>query len=127
MITDSLRQAVEGPHVVAVTVLTSALVHYAADLASSTDSTQLWWLNPRNSGGTLGLAAEFGRLDARERRICQLSTASHINPDSAPGELRLFLLGRADVAALPARHLDDCHQTLDQLLPGQFGHAKTVV
>lgn len=47
----------------------------------------------------------------------------------APGSpaVRVFLLPRAAVAALPSHHLDECHARLDVLLPGQFGTARSIL
>jgi hypothetical protein len=45
----------------------------------------------------------------------------------APATVRVFLRSRASVAALPASHLEECHQRLDALLPGQFGQAQDVL
>ena len=46
---------------------------------------------------------------------------------TGPAAVHVFMLACASVAALPARHLDDCHAALDALLPGQFSRASTVV
>src|SRR4051812_25713199 len=78
MLTTDLHEAVEGAHIIAVTVPTPALPHYAAALVAAGTSEQLLWLNPGHSGGALYLGAQFRRAqDGSERRICQLSTASH--------------------------------------------------
>lgn len=44
-----------------------------------------------------------------------------------PATVRVFLLARASVAALPSCHLDECHQRLDALLPGQFRKAQSIL
>jgi opine dehydrogenase len=46
---------------------------------------------------------------------------------TGPATVRVFLRGRASVAALPAGRLDECHRRLDALLPGQFGRARSVL
>jgi opine dehydrogenase len=128
LLTGSLEEAVDGAGVVAVTVPTASLPTYAATLARATTDEQLIWLNPGHSGGGLYLAAEMARAGRRgERTICQLTTASHISRLTGPATVRVFLRSRASVAALPASHLEDCHQRLDALLPGQFGRADSVL
>jgi opine dehydrogenase len=127
LVTGSLMQAVEGARVVAVTVPTASLPAYAAALAEATTDEQMIWLNPGHSGGALYLAAALARAGRGERAICQLTTASHISRLTGPATVRVFLRSRASVAALPARHLQACHQRLDALLPGQFGQADSVL
>jgi len=127
LVTGSLEQAVDGAGVVAVTVPTASLPAYAAALARATADGQLIWLNPGHSGGALYLAAELARAGRGERTICQLTTASHISRMTGPATVRVFLRGRASVAALPAGRLDECHRRLDALLPGQFGRAHSVL
>src|SRR5947207_8670617 len=127
LVTGSLKQAVAGAGVVAVTVPTASLPAYAAALARATTSEQLIWLNPGHSGGALYLAAELARAGRAGRTICQLTTASHISRLTGPAAVRVFLRSRASLAALPASHLQECHQRLDALLPGQFGRAESVL
>jgi opine dehydrogenase len=127
MVTGSLAEAVDGAEVVAVTVPTASLPAYAAALAQATTNEQLIWLNPGHSGGALYLAAELARAGWGERTICQLTTASHISRLTGPATVGVFLRGRASVAALPASHLQACHQRLDALLPGLFGRAQSVL
>jgi opine dehydrogenase len=127
LVTGSLKQAVEGARVVAVTVPTASLPAYAAALAEATTDEQMIWLNPGHSGGALYLAAALARAGRGERAICQLTTASHISRLTGPATVRVFLRSRASVAALPARHLQACHQRLDALLPGQFSQADSVL
>jgi opine dehydrogenase len=127
MVTGSLAEAVDGAEVVAVTVPTASLPAYAAALAQATTDEQLIWLNPGHSGGALYLAAELARAGRGERTICQLTTASHVSRLTGAATVRVFLRGRASVAALPASHLQACHQRLDALLPGLFGRAQSVL
>jgi opine dehydrogenase len=127
LVTGSLQEAVDGAGVVAVTVPTASLPAYAAALAQATGGEQLIWLNPGHSGGALYLAAELARAGRGERTICQLTTASHASRLTGPATVRVFLRARASVAALPASHLEACHQRLDALLPGQFGRAQSVL
>jgi opine dehydrogenase len=128
LVTESLQEAVDGAEVVAVTVPTASLPAYAAALAQATTDEQLIWLNPGHSGGALYLAAELARAGRRgERTICQLTAASHISRLTGPATVRVFLRCRASLAALPASHLEECHQRLDALLPGQFGWAESVL
>jgi opine dehydrogenase len=128
LLTGSLEQAVDGAEVVAITVPTASLPACAAALARATAGEQLIWLNPGHSGGALYLAAELTRAGRwGERTICQLTTASHISRLTGPATVRVFLRSRASVAALPASHLENCHQRLDALLPGQFGQAQDVL
>jgi opine dehydrogenase len=127
LVTGSLEQAVDGAAVVAVTVPTASLPAYAAALARATAGEQLIWLNPGHSGGALYLAAELARAGRGARTICQLTTASHISRLTGPATVRVFLRSRASLAALPASHLQECHQRLDALLPGQFGRAESVL
>ena len=127
LVTGSLEEAVDGAGVVAVTVPTASLPAYAAALAQATSDQQLIWLNPGHSGGALYLAAGLARAGRGERTICQLTTASRISRLTGPATVRVFLRGRASVAALPAGHLEECHRRLDALLPGQFGRAESVL
>jgi len=127
LLTGSLEEAVDGAEVVAVTVPTASLPAYAAALAQATAGKQLIWLNPGHSGGALYLAAELTRAGLGERTICQLTTASHISRLTGSATVRVFLRSRASVAALPASHLQACHQRLDALLPGQFDRAQNVL
>ena len=39
---------------------------------------------------------------------------------TGPATVRVFLLSRASLAALPASHLDECHERVNALLPGQL-------
>ena len=126
--TDSLKAAADGAGVVALTVPTESLPAYAAALAETTTPDQVIWLNPGHSGGALFLSAEFGRLSARENtKLCQLTTASHICRMTDPATVRVFLRARASVAALPSQHLDECHERLAALLPGQLGRCESVL
>jgi hypothetical protein len=78
----------------------------------------LLWLNPGHGGGARYLAAQFRRAqDETERRICQLCTASHGCRMTNPTTVGVFRLASAALAAFPARHLPECHQQLDALLP----------
>lgn len=61
LVTTSLPQAVSAADVIAVTVPTPALPHYAPALARAITSDQLLWLNPGHSGGALYLGAEMAR------------------------------------------------------------------
>jgi opine dehydrogenase len=127
-LTTSVREAVTGADVVAVTVPTPALPFYAAPLAEACGVDQLLWLNPGHSGGALFLVAEFERLGGpRGMRMCQLSTASHGSRMTGPAAVRVFRLSPATLAAFPAEKLDECYERVDALLPGQFGQAGTVL
>src|SRR4051794_23361699 len=55
-VTDSLADAISGAAVVAVTVPTASLPHYASALLEATTPAQLIWLNPGHTGGALYLA-----------------------------------------------------------------------
>jgi opine dehydrogenase len=127
LVTGSLQEAVDSAGVVAVTVPTASLPAYAANLARAVADEQLIWLNPGHSGGAMYLAAELARAGQGERTICQLTTASHISRLTGPATVRVLLRSRASVAALPASHLEKCHQRLDALLPSQFGRAQSVL
>jgi opine dehydrogenase len=61
VLTTNVQEAVHGADVVAVTVPTPALPHYAAALAETTTEGHLVWLNPGHSGGGVYLGAEFRR------------------------------------------------------------------
>ena len=128
MLTTSLDEAVDGAHIVAVTVPTPSLPHYAPALVEATTAQQLLWLNPGHSGGALYLAAEIRRGNVeRELRICQLSTASHGSRMTSPTSVGVFRLTSASLAAFPARHLDECYVQLIALLPEQFNKASSVL
>lgn len=128
LITQSLQEAVEGAGVVAVCLSTVALPAYASAIAQASTPEQVIWLNPGHGGGALYLAAEWSRSSGIEaRKLCQLTTTSHVSRLTGPAAVHVFLLTRAAVAALPSRHLDECHARLDVLLPGQFGKARSIL
>ncbi len=128
LITQSLNEAVDGAGVVAVCLSTVALPAYASAIAEASTPEQVIWLNPGHSGGALYLAAEWSRSSVTgARKLCQLTTTSHVSRLTGPAAVRVFLLPRAAVAALPSHHLDECHERLDALLPGQFGKAGSIL
>ena len=128
LLTVSLAEATAGADLVAVTVPTPALPHYARPLAQTVTADQLIWLDPGHSGGALYLAAEMERTTGRRgRRICQLSTASHGSRMSGPATVGVFGLPNASLAAFPGRHLDECHQRINALFPGRFAKAASVL
>jgi opine dehydrogenase len=127
LITNSMSEAVDGADVVAVTLPTATLPSYVNALGEVTGRDQLIWLNPGHSGGALYLWAAFSRAGLGERKLCQLTTASHISRMTSAAEVRLFMLSTASVAALPTQHLEEARATLDTLLPGQFGKAQSVL
>jgi opine dehydrogenase len=127
LITQSLKDAVEGASVVAVTVSTASLPAYAQALGEATTSDQIIWLDPGHSGGALYLSAAWSRSGIEGRKLCQLTTASHVSRLTAPAAVRVFLLPRAAVAAFPSPHLDECHDRLAALLPEQFGRARSIL
>ena len=111
----------DGAEVVAVTLPTSSLPSYAPALAAATTAEQVIWLDPGHSGGALYLAAAIARATGGgARTLCQLTTASHISRMTGPATVRVFLLSRASLAALPRSHLDECHERVSALLPGQL-------
>ena len=127
-LTESLEEATRGADIVAVTVPTPALPHYAPLLAETVTDSQLIWLDPGHSGGALYLAAEMERGTGRRgRRICQLSTASHGARMAGPATVRVFGLPRVSLGAFPATHLDDCYDQVDALLPRRFTKAASVL
>ena len=128
LMTDSIAAAVDGADVVALTVPTVSLPSYAGALAKLTTPDQVIWLNPGHSGGALFLAAEFARSTApHSRKLCQLTTASHICRMTDPATVRLFLRARAAVAAFPSAHLDECHERLAALLGGDLGRCESIL
>ncbi len=126
-LTTELGEAVRGADVVAVTVPTPGLPHYAAALADTIRENQLIWLDPGHSGGALFLAAEILRRRRRRPLICQLSTASHGSRMAGPATVGVFALTAASLAAFPSRDIDQCHARVDFLLPGQFSTAASVL
>lgn len=128
LIADTLVDAVAGAEVVAVTVPASALPHYAAPLANAITDDQIIWLNPGQSGGALYLAAEIERETGRRGlKLCELTIASHVSRMTGPAAVAVFSLSRAALATFPSRHLDECHEQLDALLPGQFTKIDSVL
>jgi opine dehydrogenase len=128
VLTTDMREAVRGADVVAVTVPTPALPHYAPALVETTGDGQLIWLDPGHSGGALYLGAEFRRrTGGRRPLVCQLSTASHGSRMAGPATVGVFALTAASLAAFPSRDLDECHARVDALLPGQFSTAGSVL
>ena len=128
LLTTSVADAVRGASVVAVTVPTPALPHFAPALCSELAPDQLLWLNPGHCGGALFLAEESARRAGRAPAlICQLSTASHISRMSGPATATVFLLAAAALAALPGARTAECLARVDQLLPGQFQPAGSVL
>jgi opine dehydrogenase len=127
-LTDSVEEAVRGVDVVAVTVPTPALPHYAPALADITTTDQLIWLDPGHSGGALYLAAEMERRTGRRgRRLCQLSTASHGCRMSGPATVGVFGLPRATLGAFPGVAVAECLERVSTLLPDRFAPAETVL
>jgi opine dehydrogenase len=128
VLTTDMAEAVSNADVVAVTVPTPALPHYASALADTVTAGQLIWLDPGHSGGALYLGAEFRRR-RQDRRplICQLSTASHGSRMAGSATVGVFALTAAKVAAFPSSDLDECHARIEALLPGQFGTAGSVL
>jgi opine dehydrogenase len=127
-LTTDVAEAVRGADVVAVTVPTPALPHYAPALAETTTADQVIWLDPGHSGGALYLGAEMRRRRSDRRPlICQLSTASHGSRLSGDAAVGVFALTAALLAAFPSSDLDECHARIDALLPGQFGTASSVL
>jgi opine dehydrogenase len=126
-LTDSVEDAVRGADVVAVTVPTPALPHYAPALVEVTTTDQLIWLDPGHSGGALYLAAEMDRRTGRRgRRLCQLSTASHGSRMSGAATVGVFGLPRATLGAVPGVAIDECLERVGALLPDRFTGAETV-
>ena len=127
-LTTDLTDAVGDADVVAVTLPTPALPHYAAALIDATTDNQVLWLNPGHSGGALFLGAQ-----ARQRKgasgplICQLSTASHGSRMAGPARVGVFALTAASLAAFPSRDLDECRARVEALLPGQFSTNASVL
>jgi opine dehydrogenase len=127
-LTDSIEEAVRGADVVAVTVPTPALPHYAPALAEIATADQLIWLDPGHSGGALYLAAEMDRRTGRRgRRLCQLSTASHGSRMSGAATVGVFGLPRATLGAFPGVAIDECLERVGALLPDRFIPAETVL
>jgi len=128
LVTPNLAEAVDGADVVAVTLPTSSLPFYASALASATTDRQVIWLDPGHSGGVLFLAAEIARrTGSRVRKLCQLTTASHVSRMTGPAAVQVFLLARASLAALPRGHLDECYERVNALLPGQLDKIGSVL
>jgi opine dehydrogenase len=128
MLTDSVAEAVADVDVVAVTVPSPALPHFAGDLAETTSDDQLILLDPGHSGGALYLAAEMERRGGRRnRRICQLSTASHGSRMTGPASVAVFGLAKVTLASIPIDATEDCYTVIDELLPGQVDTAGSVL
>jgi opine dehydrogenase len=127
LLTTDVREAVDGAEVVAVTVPTPGLPHYAGRLAETTTDEQVIWLDPGHSGGALYLGAELRRRGRRGPLVCQLSTASHGSRMTGPATVGVFARTSASLAAFPSRDLDECHSRVDALLPGQFSTAGSVL
>lgn len=128
LLTDSVTEAVADADVVAVTVPTPALPYFASDLADTTSDDQLILLDPGHSGGAMYLAAEMDRRGGRrDRRICQLSTASHGSRMTGPASVRVFGLAKVTLASIPIDASEDCHAVIEDLLPGQVRIAGSVL
>jgi opine dehydrogenase len=112
---------------VAVTVPAPALPVYAPAVAETTTDSQVLWLDPGHSGGALYLSTEIRRRRGGDPLVCQLSTASHGSRMAGPATVGVFAVTAASMAALPSRHLDECHRRVDALLPGQFSKAASVL
>ena len=128
MLTESVAEAVADADVVAVTVPTPALPYFADDLAETTSDDQLILLNPGHSGGALYLAAEMARRGGRRnRRICQLSTASHGSRMTGPATVGVFGLAQVRLASIPIDATEECQAAIDKLLPGRVDTAGSVL
>lgn len=127
VLTTDVARAVRDADVVAVTVPTPALPHFAPVLAETTTDDQVIWLDPGHSGGGLYVGAEIRRRRGGNPLICQLSTASHGSRLAGPASVGVFALTAASLAAFPSRDLDECYERVDALLPGQFSKAANVL
>ncbi len=127
MLTTNAAEAVQNARVVAVTVPTPALPHYAGLLAETTTDEQLIWLDPGHSGGALYLSTEIRRRRGGHPLVCQLSTASHGSRMAGAAVVGVFALTAASLAAFPSSDVDECHSRIDALLPGQFSKAGSVL
>lgn len=121
MVTTVVEDAVVGADVVALTVPATALPFYAPVLATAATADQVIWLNPGQSGGALYLAAEIERTTGRrDLRFCEMTTAPYVARMASPATVRVLALIQVSLAAFPSRHLKECHERLDVLLPGRF-------
>jgi opine dehydrogenase len=121
LLTTSLPAAVRGADVVAVTVPSPALPHYAGPLAEALGDDQLLWLDPGHCGGALYLAAEIARRTGRRGRpVCELSTSSHGARMTGPASVAVFGLPSAALGALPAAAGTECAERVGELLPERF-------
>ena len=125
--TTNVAEAVRYADLVAVTVPSPALPHYAGTLAATTTDEQLIWLDPGHSGGALYLGTEIRRRRGGHPMVCQLSTASHGSRMAGPATVGVFALTAASLAAFPSQDVDECHSRIDALLPGQFSKANSVL
>ncbi len=128
VVTAVLEDALAGAEVVALTVPATALPAYAPLLATAVTAEQVIWLNPGQSGGALYLAAEIERTTGRrDLRLCEMTTASYVARMASPATVRVIAVNQVSLAAFPNRHLRECYERLDTLLPGQFEHLGSVL
>lgn len=128
MLTGSMRDASDGADVIAVCLPTSALPLYADELFDASTSEQVMLLDPGHTGGGLYLNAEWSRVrPSGSRKICQITTASHVSRMSGPAAVRVLLRPSSKVASVATEHSAECHAVLDDLFPGQFGRATSIL
>lgn len=128
IITEDIREAVDGARLVVLTIPTVALIYYVELLADLLTPEQTVWLDPGHMGGALYMAAELKRRSRhRAPRICESVTLSHASRMIGPASVRVFnVVPNLLVAALPAAAIDDCLDELNALVPGHLRQATSV-
>ncbi|MGN6722679.1 MAG: NAD/NADP octopine/nopaline dehydrogenase family protein [Marmoricola sp.] len=124
LLTGSMREATEGADVIAVCVPTAALPLYADELFEASTSEQVMLLNPGHTGGGLYLS---GKWSSPPRKLCQLTTASHVSRMSGPAAVTVLLRPKSKVASVTPQHSAECYAVLDELFAGQFGRATSIL
>ncbi len=119
VVTDDIREAVEGAEVIMLAVPVSAHPFYARQLATLITPDQVVFLNPGHMGGGLFLAHEIDRLAGRrDIRICEVTTLTYGCRLRGIGGVHIMhMTSNLAFAAFPGEHQDALYDLIRRLYP----------